>query len=119
MDQEIKEKSEAVNLLFDFFSQGVKSFKDGVQPVDGLDFLDEFTGIPKAVTGLASNWVKESLEAAQEPEKLDRLYIDQRAKMIGAGVNPALAATIETQVKALHFAVIAAIQSAQRGKVTE
>lgn len=104
---------------FNFVEQAVESFRDGAQFSDAPAFFDEFTYLPKMIGGVAAAWVNESLQAAEDPEKLDALYAEQRQKLIRSGLRPALAATIESGVKTLHFAVVSSIESSRKGSVID
>lgn len=105
MDQnEIKETREFVSTMFAFVAQGVKSFSDGLQVVpDAVSFADEVTELPRAINGLGESWNRECIAIAKNPALADGLYLEQREKLASSGLPVGLCATIETQVKAIHF----------------
>lgn len=111
MAEQIKEQSELIGGSFNFIRQGIISFSDGLQVVpDAVSFGDEFLELPKMINGVGEAWVAECLKVAEDPKLMDDLYADQRAKLIDAGLEPALAASIESSLKGIHFAIVAAVK---------
>lgn len=112
MDQiEIKETEQLIGGLFSFVRQGIISFQDGLQVVpDAVSFGDEVMMLPEMVNGVGKAWVSECLAIAEAPELCDNLYIEQREKLIDAGLEPSLAAAIESNVKGIHFAIVSAVK---------
>lgn len=99
--EQIKETSEAVDVVFDIAAQAIRSGADGFDLTDLGQFFDEFTDIPRAVTGLIAAFAREVGSATVSD--LEILFEDQRVKLTDAGLNPKASGLVVSGLKTVFY----------------
>lgn len=93
----LKETAEMVDVVFDIAAQAIQSGQDGFDLADLASFFDEFTDIPRAVTGLVGAFATEVGRATVAD--IEILFEDQRAKLTDSGLDDKAAALVVSGLK--------------------
>lgn len=101
----LKETTEFLDAVFGTVGEGVRSFNDGAQVTDLVNFFDEALLWQQGIKGFAENFPKEAATATVV--SVDELFAGYQTKLTTSGMDPILAAAIVTHTKGIYLTYVA------------